>query len=292
MTAGTSVLRSAAMIVAGLATMVITTMVRLVLRITLSKVFRPSFSHSTHTFANSLLFLFAHAVPLVPHMREYRGMSMRGTAMMAAGFAMVAMVIGLAVMVASAMVIGLAVMVASVMVIGLAVVTMMIGLAVVVASAMVIGLAVVAVVIGLAVMVASAMVAVIIAVLLAVVAMVIGLAVVTMIASTIPAFAGFLHAIFPSFLHALPRLGLFLFAHTVPAFSPIRGTRFGFAPIILGRSFMVIRKSGNSEERQYACGKACTDNSVQPVCFLHLFTLFWPSIGSCSFNKFESTAKG
>ena len=249
MAAGTSVLRSAAMIVAGLATMVITTMVRLVLRITLSKVFRPSFSHSTHTFANSLLFLFAHAVPLVPHMREYRGMSMRGTAVMAAGFAMVAMVIGLAV------------------------VTMMIGLAV---------------------MVASAMVAVIIAVLLAVVAsaMVLGLAVVTMIASTIPAFAGFLHAIFPSFLHALPRLGLFLFAHTVPAFSPIRGTRFGFAPIILGRSFMVIRKSGNSEERQYACGKACTDNSVQPVCFLHLFTLFWPSIGSCSFNKFESTAKG
>ena len=207
---------------------------------------------------------------------------MRGTAVMAAGFAMVAMVIGLAVMVASAMVIGLAV------------VTMMIGLAVmvasamvaviiavllaVVASAMVLGFAVVTMVIGLAVMVASAMV--------------LGLAVVTMIASTIPAFAGFLHAIFPSFLHALPRLGLFLFAHTVPAFSPIRGTRFGFAPIILGRSFMVIRKSGNSEERQYACGKACTDNSVQPVCFLHLFTLFWPSIGSCSFNKFESTAKG
>ena len=90
------------------------------------------------------------------------------------------------------------------------------------------------------------------------------------IAAAIPAFPGFLHAFLPCFLHALARFGAFFFRHFAPALSQVGGT------IILGRSFVVIRGSGNSKERQDASYEACADNSIEPVCFLHVFILVLP----------------
>ena len=116
---------------------------------------------------------------------------------------------------------------------------------------------------GFLAMVASMMAAAMVAAMVAV-----GL--LAVIAAAIPAFPGFLHAFLPCFLHALARFGAFFFRHFAPALSQVGGT------IILGRSFVVIRGSGNSKERQDASGKAYADNSVQQVCFLHVFTLVLP----------------
>jgi hypothetical protein len=110
--------------------------------------------------------------------------------------------------------------------------------------------------------------------LLAVVATVMATGLLAVIAAAIPAFPSFLHAFFPCFLHALARFGAFFFRHFAPALSQVGGT--SIATIILGRSFVVIRGSGNSKERQDASYEACADNSIEPVCFLHVFILVLP----------------
>jgi hypothetical protein len=122
-------------------------------------------------------------------------------------------------------------------------------------------------------MVATWLLAMVASVMAAMVAMV-ATWLLAVVAAAIPALSGFLHAFFPCFLHALARFGAFLFRHFAPALSQVGGTR------ILGRSFVVIRGSGNSKERQDASHEACADHSIEPVCFLHVFTFVLPSAGS------------